>query len=122
MNNKSLEKEIASLRDRAPHADALAALKKRVFSTIESAALTPSPREFTGFLQFYSRSMFASAGVAFAVLLVFANQIPMYNDYHRSLNFLAESTQIADTLRNSPTPAETATHLMTATRTTREAL
>lgn len=122
MNNKSLEKEIASLRERAPHADAVAALKQRVFSTVENSALIPSPREFTGFLQFYSRSMLATAGVAFAVVLVLANQIPTYDAYHHSLNSLAESTQIANSLKDTDSPAQTATELLTATRSTREAL
>ena len=125
MNDNDLIRLLESIRELEPRAEMLSSVKKRVFESIEKNGApmqVVSPIRSPRLLSPLSGSMFAALGVAFAIVLVVANQLPMYNAYQNSIASIATTEQLADTLDQSKTLASTALDVKAATEKTRATL
>jgi hypothetical protein len=96
MKNDHLQKELASFATLQPRKEFLATLRARVFKLVDATAPTRAhaPRaRVSPFLRFM-----LPMGLAFALLLVVSNQLPMYGAYNTAIDTVAEASVAADIL------------------------
>ena len=127
MNDTNLIQQLEALKSLTPRKEILESIRTRVFDTIKAAESTPmaavvSPIQPARYMSPFSRGIFATAGVAFAVMLVVVNQLPMHGAYQDSITSIVQASQLADSLEKSEYPADTAHEVRVATEHARATL
>ena len=107
-----------------PRQEVLATVRTRVFESVAAQSSTPaiSPIQTVFSSRIFSGIVFAPVGMAFAIVLVVANQLPLQSAYRDSISSIATSQQIAESLKNEPDSLAAVQAVKVTTANTRKTL
>lgn len=122
MKEHELTQSLNHLKNLKPREEILSAVRSRVFTTIAAReALASMPQPVSSW-SFFSLGVYAPMIVAFALVLVVANQLPMQGTYRDSIASVVAASQTSEALEKSQDPIAAAQAVKDATAHARETL
>lgn len=122
MNEQEFINRLHALKALTPRDEVVSSIRNKVFEKIDATPVLSQVQPAQFISPFSPRFAWAGMSVAFALVLVVANQLPMQGAYVDSMSSITEAVRVADTLETSTMPFESLHEAQRATAQARETL